>query len=70
MNNNDNVEEVPLDLFNQVSLNDYEPVEVVDLPKPPSNDGAQVAIKIPANAYKASLAKEQSVYANSQTPQN
>ncbi len=69
MNNNENVEEVPLDLFNQVSLNDFEPVEVVDLPTPVS-DNAQTVIKIPANAYKASLEKEKSVYANSQTPAN
>lgn len=67
MNDKESVEEVPLDLFNQVSLNDFEPVEVVDLPNQQVKEQSKV-ISIPADAYKAILEKERN--AKSQTPLN
>ena len=69
-NNNNNVEEVPLDLFNQVSLDDYEPVEIVDLSTPASteNEGEEPAtvISVPIDAYERAMAQVES----SNEPQN
>lgn len=76
-NNNENVEEVPLDLFNQVSLDDYqpaeEPLEMVELnnstpaatPAVPIEDSGDI-ISIPAGAYEAAIAAMN----NSNGPQN
>ena len=60
---NENVEEVPLDLFDQVSLEDAEPVEVVDLSnKEESEPLTGIKISIPANAYNAILEKKNNSY--------
>lgn len=59
-NNNESIEEVPLDLFSQVSLSDDEPVEVVDLSTPkvePPRPSGKI-ISIPAGAYEAALRAE------------
>lgn len=69
--NNENLEEVPLDLFNQVSLNDYEPIEVIDLSaKENDNSSQQVVISIPLNAYKTAIQKEKNESQNNVTPSN
>ena len=59
---NNNVEEVPLDLFNQVSLEEYEPVEIVDLSTTPAapqqeEEGPATVISVPIEAYEAAMAK-------------
>ena len=68
--NNENVEEVPLDLFNQVSLDDYTPVETLDLaPKTEVKEDSETSstpISIPADAYAAAIAAMN----NSNGPQN
>ena len=63
MNDNmNNMEEVPLDLFSQVSLDDYEKAEDVPEAKveeeAPAPTGPGV-ISIPLNAYAAVRAKEE-----------
>ena len=57
VNNNNGTEEVPLDLFNQVSLDEFEPVEIVDLEEKPKEEPSNTVISIPADAYAAALAK-------------
>ena len=51
VNNNNGTEEVPLDLFNQVSLDEFEPVEIVDLEEKPKEEPSNTVISIPADAY-------------------
>ncbi len=59
--NTSGVEEVPLDLFNQVTLNDYKPEEnepVQEQPKAVDPNVPKRMISIPANAYKGAIEKE------------
>lgn len=69
--NNENIEEVPLDLFDQVTLDDTETIETVELEEPkqeeePSNPAT--VISIPVDAYARVMA-EMNNAANSQSNQ-
>ena len=68
--NNENIEEVPLDLFDQVSLDETkpaEPVQAVEAPVAPAVAPSKNVISIPANAYNAVISAERQ--AQQQQPQ-
>jgi len=58
-NNNENIEEVPLDLFDQVSLEEDDSIEIVDLETTNKEEqpSGNVVISIPADAYEKAMAE-------------